>query len=148
MMYSLFRGISLLLLLLLCTVPLHAQELNCTVSVLSPNATESDRSIYQTLQTSIREFLNNRKWTNDQFLNQERIECSMTITITERTSVEDFKANVQIQSRRPVYKSSYNSPLFNHQDNDFNFRYLQDQVLEFDEANISSSLTAVIGYYA
>jgi len=133
---------------LLITFSSTAQEFNCTVSVLSPNATESDRSLYQTLQTSLREFINNRKWTNDQYLNQERIECSMTITITERVSVEDFKANIQIQSRRPVYRSSYNSPMFNHQDNDFAFRYLQDQVIEFDEANINSNLTAVVGYYA
>ncbi|MFM9026826.1 MAG: DUF4835 family protein [Bacteroidota bacterium] len=132
---------------LIATQTVSAQELNCSVSVLSPNATESDRTVYTLLQTSIREFVNNRKWTNDQFLNQERIECSITITISERVSVDEFKANIQIQSRRPVYKSSYNSPLFNHQDNDFNFRYLQDQILEFDEANISSNLTAVLGYY-
>lgn len=129
-----------------CTA--SAQELNCTVTVLSPNATESDRTVYQTLQTSIREFVNSRKWTNDQFLNQERIECAMTITISERINVDEFKANIQIQSRRPVYRSSYNSPLFNHQDNDFTFRYFQDQLLEFDEANINSNLTAVLGYYA
>ncbi|MFM2136659.1 MAG: hypothetical protein RL021_2059 [Bacteroidota bacterium] len=139
--------LTLLTVTLITASSLRAQELNCTVSVLSPNATESDRTIYQTLQTSLREFINNRKWTNDQFLNQERIECSMTITISERVSVEDFKANIQIQSRRPVYRSSYNCPMFNHQDNDFLFRYLQDQVLEFDEANINSNLTAVIGYY-
>lgn len=139
----------LILFLLLATATgSNAQELNCTVSVLAPNATESDRTIYQTLQTSIREFVNTRRWTNDQFLNQERIECSMTITINERSSVDEFKANIQVQSRRPVYKSSYNSPLFNHQDNDFTFRYVQDQIIEFDEANISSNLPAVIAYYA
>ncbi len=126
----------------------NAQELNCQVSVLTPQIQASDKSIYETLQTAIREFMNNRTWTNDQFLNQERIECSIIITISERTSVDDFKANIQIQSRRPVYKTSYNSPLFNHQDNDFNFRYVQDQTLEFDEANINSNLTAVLAYYA
>ncbi len=125
-----------------------AQELNCSVSVLAPKATESDRSVYTTLQTSIRDFLNTRRWTNDQFLNQERIECSITITITDRIAVDEFKATIQIQSRRPVYKSSYNSPLFNHQDNDFNFRYVQDQLLELDEANITFNLTAALGYYA
>jgi len=125
-----------------------AQELNCSVSILSPQIQASDKSIFETLQTSIREFMNNRIWTNDQFLNQERIECSMIITISERVSVDEFKANVQIQSRRPVYKSSFNSPLFNHQDNDMAFRYIQDQVLEFDEANINSNLTAVLAYYA
>ncbi|HRH65890.1 MAG TPA: DUF4835 family protein [Bacteroidia bacterium] len=125
-----------------------AQELNCQVSVLTPQIQASDKTIYETLQTTIREFMNNRTWTSDQFLNQERIECSMIITISERTSVDDFKANIQIQSRRPVYKTSYNSPMFNHQDNDFNFRYVQDQTLEFDEANINSNLTAVLAYYA
>ncbi len=125
-----------------------AQELNCSVSVLSPQIQASDKTIYETLQTSIREFLNNRTWTNDQFLNLERIECSIVITISERVSVDDFKANIQIQSRRPVYKSSFNSPLFNHQDNDLTFKYIQDQVLEFDEANLNSNLTAVLAYYA
>jgi hypothetical protein len=125
-----------------------AQELNCQVSVLSPQIQASDKTIYETLQTSIREFLNNRSWTSDQFLNLERIECSMIITISERASVDDFKANIQIQSRRPIYKSSFNSPLFNHQDNDLTFKYIQDQVLEFDEANINSNLTAVLAYYA
>jgi hypothetical protein len=137
----------LALLLLVASLPAFGQELNCSFSVLAPNATESDRSIYTTLQNSLREYVNNRKWTNDQFLNQERIECSITITISERVAVDEFKANIQIQSRRPVYKSSYNSPLFNHQDNDFTFKYVQDQVLDFDEANITSNLMAVVSYY-
>ncbi|HNQ62047.1 MAG TPA: DUF4835 family protein [Bacteroidia bacterium] len=126
----------------------QAQELNCSVSVLSPQIQASDKTIYETLQTSIREFMNNRTWTNDQFLNQERIECSIIITISERTSVDAFKANIQIQSRRPVYQSSFYAPLFNHQDNDFSFKYIQDQVLELDEADITSNLTAVLAYYA
>lgn len=142
------RKIVLCLLSLLTFNNVIAQELNCSVSVFSPQIQASDKTIYETLQTSIREFLNNRSWTNDQFLNFERIECSMNITISERVSVDEFKANIQIQSRRPVYKSSFNSPLFNHQDNDLTFKYIQDQVLEFDEANISSNLTAVLAYYA
>ncbi|REJ80347.1 MAG: DUF4835 family protein [Bacteroidetes bacterium] len=132
----------------LLPVMMTGQELNCQVSVQTPQIQASDKSIYETLQTSIREFMNNRNWTNDKFLNQERIECSIIITISERASVDDFKANIQIQSRRPVYKSSYNSPMFNHQDNNFSFRYVQDQTLEFDEANINSNLTAVLAYYA
>ena len=143
--------IVLLIFFVLCYASANksfAQELNCSVSILSPQIQASDKTIFETLQTSIREFMNNRIWTNDKFLNQERIECSMIITISERSSVDDFKANIQIQSRRPVYKSSFNSPLFNHQDNDFNFKYIQDQVLEVDEANINSNLTAVLSYYA
>jgi len=142
-----FRKI-LFLFLFLSAGPLFAQELNCTVSVLTPQIQESNKQIYETMQTQIREFMNNRKWTNDVFLNQERIECSIIINITERTSTDDFKATIQIQSRRPVYKSSYNSPLVNHQDNDFTFRYVQDQLLEFDENSISSNLMATLAYYA
>ncbi len=125
-----------------------AQELNCQVAVLSPAIQASDKSIYDKLQTDLRDLLNNKKWTTDEFLNQERIECNMVITISERPTTDDFKASIQIQSRRPVYHSSYNSPLFNHQDKDFTFRYVQDQLLEFDESNVNSNLTAVIAYYA
>lgn len=125
----------------------HAQELNCQVAVLTPQIQASDKTIYDKLQSDLRDLLNSKKWTNDEFLNQERIECNMVITISERAS-DDFKADIQIQSRRPVYHSSYNSPMFNHKDADFTFRYVQDQLLDFDESNVTSNLTAVIAYYA
>lgn len=126
----------------------YSQELNCQVSILTPQIQASDKSIYDNLQTELRDFMNNRKWTNEDFLNQERIECSVVINISERVSTDEFKATIQIQSRRPVFGSSYNSPLLNHQDNDFTFHYVQDQIIEFDESNINSNLTAVMGYYA
>lgn len=128
--------------------PSSAQELNCQVSVLTPQIQESNKTIFETLQNQIRDFMNNRKWTGDNFENNERIECSMIINVTERVSTEDFKATIQIQSRRPVYKTSYNSPMINHQDNDFNFRYVQDQVLDFDDNSIGTNLTATLAYYA
>ena len=134
-------------ILVYCSIG-YSQELNCQVSILTPQIQASDKTIYDNLQTELRDFLNNRKWTNEEYLNQERIECSVVITISERVSTDEFKASIQIQSRRPVYNSSYNSPMFNHQDNDFSFRYVQDQTLEFDESNINSNLTAVLGYYA
>ena len=134
-------------ILVYCSIG-YSQELNCQVSILTPQIQASDKTIYDNLQTELRDFLNNRKWTNEEYLNQERIECSIVITISERVSTDEFKASIQIQSRRPVYNSSYNSPMFNHQDNDFSFRYVQDQTLEFDESNINSNLTAVLGYYA
>lgn len=125
-----------------------AQELNCQVSVLTPQIQESNKTIFETLQNQIRDFMNNRKWTGDNFESNERIECSMIINVTERVSTDEFKATIQIQSRRPVYKTSYNSPMINHQDNDFNFRYVQDQVLDFDENSIGTNLTATLAYYA
>src|SRR5438270_12376076 len=119
----------LFLILLLSTQSLWAQELSCEVSVLTPQIQESNKQIYETIQTQIREFMNNRKWTTDQFTNQERIECSIIINITARPSTNNFTATIQIQARRPVYKSSYSTPLINHQDNDFTFTYVQDHVL-------------------
>ncbi|MCX6292160.1 MAG: DUF4835 family protein [Bacteroidetes bacterium] len=125
-----------------------AQELNCSVTVMTPTIQASDKSIYETLQTSIREFLNNRKWTQDQFLNQERIDCSIQINIKNRISTDEFDATIQITSGRPVYKTSYKTPVMNILDKDFTFKYVQDQVLEFDESAINSNLTAVIAFYA
>ncbi len=133
----------------LITFQSSAQELNCSVTIqLAPSIQESNRTVYDKLQTDLRELMNSRKWTTDAFLNQERIECSIVITINERPSTDEFKANIQIQSRRPVYKTSYNTPMLNHQDNNFTFRYVQDQSLEFDESNVTSNLTAVVSYYA
>jgi hypothetical protein len=139
------------LLIILCVIITQvssAQELNCVVSVLTPQIQATDKTIYETLKTNIREFMNNRKWTGDKFLNQERIECSIVITISERTGVDQFKATIQIQARRPVYKSSYSTPVINHLDQDFTFKYIQDQVIDFDEANNTFNLTSVLAYYA
>jgi hypothetical protein len=140
----------LLLILTLITIAFRssAQELNCQVQVITPTIDASDKSIYETLQTSIREFLNNRTWTQDQFLNQERIECSILINVKSRVSIDQFEATIQVSTSRPVYRASYKAPLLNILDKDFTFRYVQDQVLEFDEASITSNLTAVLAYYA
>jgi hypothetical protein len=127
---------------------LRAQELNCSVQVNSDQIQTSDKKVFETLQTSIFEFMNNRRWTNDQYLNQERIECSILINITERISSDQFKATIQIQSRRPVYKASYNTPIFNFLDNDFEFRYVEFQPLEFNETQFTTNLTSVLAYYA
>ncbi len=137
-----------ILLFSFCANSLLAQELNCQVSILTPQIQASDKTIYDKLQTDLREFMNNRKWTTDEFLNQERIECSIVITISERLSTDEFTASIQVSSRRPVYHSSYNSTMFNHQDKDFSFKYVQDQTIEFDEGNVRSNLTAVLAYYA
>lgn len=142
------RILFVIFLFLSNAIILEAQELICQVEVLTPQVQASDKTIYETLKTSIRDFMNNRKWTNDQYQSQERIECSIQITISERISSDQFKGNIQIQSRRPVYRTSYSSPVFNHLDNDFTFSYLQDQVLEFDESSNRFNLTSVLAYYA
>ncbi len=143
-----FKKILIALTLVFLSVYVSAQELNCAVQVVTPTIQASDKSIYETLQTAIREFLNNRKWTQDAFLNQERIECSILINIKSRVSTDEFDATIQVTSGRPVYKSSYKAPVLNLMDKDFTFRYVQDQTLEYDEATVTNNLTAVLAYYA
>ena len=112
MMYCRMKNVTLLILFLLCGLSaMKAQELNCTVQVNAPQVQGQDKQVFETLKKEITEFMNNTKWTQDQFLNQERIECSIMITVTEHSMSDDFTASLQVQTRRPVYKSSYNSTL-------------------------------------
>jgi len=124
-----------------------AQELNCQVQVLSNQVQTSDRKIFETLQQSLYEFINNRRWTSDQYMQHERIECSMMINITEKVSTDEFKATIQIQSRRPVFSTSYSSPLINYIDKDFSFKYVEFQPLDFNETQFLNNLTSVVAYY-
>ncbi len=137
----------LLLCLLASNISL-AQELNCNVTVLSPQIQSSDKKVFTTLQTAIYKFMNNTRWTNDQYANQERIECSMQINVTDRVSSDEFKATIQVQSRRPVYKTSYYSPILSLNDENMQFRYIEFQTLEFNENATNPNLVAVLAYYA
>ena len=98
-----------------------AQELNCTVSVISPRIQSSDKRIFTTLQTAIMEFVNNTKWTQDKFKNEEKIECSIQIEIVERVGTDEFKGTIQVSSRRAVFGTSYNFPILKYKDVDFDF---------------------------
>ncbi len=122
------------------------QELNCAVQVNSSQLS-GDKRIYETLQKAIVEFMNNRNWTNDTYKNEERIVCSILITVSDHTN-DAFKATIQVQSSRPTYKSSYNSPLINYNDQDFQFSYVEFQPLDFSEGAYLSNLTSVLAFYA
>lgn len=124
-----------------------AQELNCVVSVATPQIQSSDKKIYETMQAAIYEFMNSKKWTTYTYAIEERIECTILITISERSS-DVFKATIQVQSRRPIYKSSYNSVMLNLIDKDFQFNYIEYQPLEFNDNSFTSNLTSVLAYYA
>lgn len=140
-----------LIIILVCfvlTTSLSAQELNCQVTVSSQKIEGSERTIFENMQTAIYEFMNNRKWTNDVFSAEERIDCSILINITERVSSDVFKGTIQVQATRPVYNSAYNSTIVNLSDNDFQVQYAQFQPLQFSETNFVSNLTAILGYYA
>ncbi len=125
----------------------YAQELNCNIQINSEQVQGSNKSIFSTLQKSASEFVNNRSWTELKYQNNERIECTMSI-IVKKVEDEVFTAEIQVQSRRPVYNSLYNTTLFNFKDNSFTFNYKEFDQLEMNENTITSNLTAVLAYYA
>ncbi len=143
------RNLLLIALLIVLSIPTAmAQELNCSVSVISPRIQSSDKRIFTTLQTSIMEFINNTKWTNDKIKNEEKIECSIQIEIEERVGTDEFKASIQVSSRRPVFGTSYNSPVLNYKDDDFNFGYVEFQPFEYNDGQVNPNLVMVLAFYA
>lgn len=132
--------------LLLSLSSIYAQELQCQVTVNSDQIEGSNKSVFNTLQTSITEFVNTTRWTNMTFTERERIECSMLIVVQ---SVSDnlFTAELQVQSRRPVFGSSYITPLLNFKDNYFNFTYQEYDRLEYQPNSVTGNLAAMLAYY-
>lgn len=124
-----------------------AQELNCTININTDQITGSNKSVFSTLQKSMTEFVNNRRWTDLTFTNAEKIECTMNVIVKKYES-DYITAEIQVQSRRPVYNSNYNTTLFNFKDNSFGFQYKEFDQLELNENTITSNLTAVLAYYA
>ena len=118
------------------------------MDVNSDQVQGSDKHVYESMKTALYEFMNNRKWTSDVFKTEERIDCNILIKISDRPATDAFTASIQIQARRPVYKSSYNSVLFNYEDKDFSFNYLEGQPLDFSENTFITNLTSVMGFYA
>jgi hypothetical protein len=127
---------------------LCAQELNCQIQITTQQVSGTDKRVYDNLKTAIFEFMNNTKWTTETFKNTERIDCSILINITERNAVDDFSATLQIQSRRPIYSSSYNSVLLNYNDNDVHFKYSEALPLQFSETTALSNLTSILAFYS
>ncbi len=142
------RKINLIIFLLSTVNVLCGQELNCKVTINTDQISASDKRVYDVLKTAVFEFMNNRKWTNDVFRTEERIDCNILISISERPSTDKFTATIQVAANRPVYKSSYNSPLLNYNDKEFTFTYIENQTLDFSESSNLSNLTSVLGYYA
>jgi hypothetical protein len=142
-------------LVLLCFASfVKAQELNAKVTVLSNRiSTQTDKRVFNTLQTALTNFLNNRKWTSDNFKSNERIECSFLLNLDREVERNVYAASLTVQAARPVYNSTYNSPLINFQDNDVVFKYVENQPIEFNDSRVAgtdgsvSNLTAVLAYY-
>ena len=126
-----------------------AQELNCQVSIVSTQVQgTAEKQIFDQLQKSISDFINNTKWTKDNYTSSERIDCSILINVTSKLSADEYAGTIQVQSRRPVFKSSYSSPLVNYTDKNFTFKYQQFQQLEFNLNTFQNNLTSVLAFYA
>ena len=133
---------------LLLPTLLLAQELKCNIQINSQKISGTNRSVYQTLQTSIYEFMNNTSWTNHVYGIDERIECNIVINLNEQIGSDEYKGTIQVQSRRPVFNTSYNTTTLNFLDNYLDFRYLEYNKLEFSENLHLSNLTSILAFYA
>ncbi|HIU38152.1 MAG TPA: DUF4835 family protein [Candidatus Limisoma intestinavium] len=138
---------TLLCLLALGAMSAAGQELNCSVEVNSDKISGTDKSVFTTLQTAITEYMNNTQWGNAQFLANERIECKLFFTISSYDGTT-MSGDLQIQSTRPVYNSTYTTTLINFKDENIEFDYQENEPLIFSENSMESELTAILNYYA
>ena len=129
-------------------VMLAAQgELNATIKINTPQLQRNDRRVFDQLETSLREFLNNTKWTQDIYEPDERIKCNFILTISEDLDNNVFQAELAVQAVRPVYGSTYESPLLSHLDKDITFSYEQNQPIEFLPDGDNQNLSALFAFY-
>ncbi|MCH2196696.1 DUF4835 family protein [Kordia sp.] len=134
-------------LLFLCGISFAtAQELNCQITIDTQQINQTNQQIFKTLERSLNDFVNKTQWTNKKFAATERINCSMVINVSEYNS-DEFVATIQVQSSRPIYNSSFESPVFNFNDRQFRFIYQEFQPIVYNPNAFTSNLVSVIAYY-
>jgi len=148
MKYTRFTKYLLLVLFSLIPGITYCQELNCNVQVSAQKVQGSNRQVFENMQRDIYEFMNNTVWTNHVYSYAERIDCNILININDQISADEFNGTIQIQLSRPVFNTTYKSTVLNFIDNNFRFRYVEFQPLEFDPSTHRSSLVSVLAYYA
>jgi hypothetical protein len=137
----------LIVFFLLLPAVIQAQELNCNVQISAQRIQGSNRQIFESMQKDLFEFMNNTVWTNHVFSYAERIDCNILINLSDQLSADEFRGTIQIQLSRPVFNTTYNSTVLNFIDNNFQFKYVEFQPLEFDPSTYRSSLVSVLAYY-
>jgi hypothetical protein len=145
------RTVSFLVIVIMTMVSmsLHGQELNAKITINHNQISGTDASVFDNLQQTLTQFVNDRQWTSLQFAKNERITCNFNITVTKYdASSAMFTCKALIQANRPVYNASYTTTLYNNTDNDFNFVFRQFDQLEFNEETVDNQLTALFAYYA
>ena len=123
-----------------------AQELNCTVFIDAEQTGQPNLQIFKTLETQLREFVNNTKWTDREYKNQERIDCNMSLVITSYDG-DTFSGTLQIQSSRPTFASTYDTPVYNYFDKQVSFNYKEYEPLTFNINSFSSNLVSVVAFH-
>ena len=136
----------LLFFIFLSSITISSQELNCQVTVNFDQVSGSNRQVFTTLETAISEFVNQKKWTDKTVKSQERINCAINIIITKRDN-NLFEGSIQIQSTRPVFGTSYETPILNIRDNDFNFKYNEFDQFIYNPTKFDSNLISTIVFY-
>lgn len=142
------KKLSLYILLICLGYSASAQDLNAQVKVISGKIQTSNRHIFQSLETAMKDFLNGRKWCADVILPNERIDCSFVLNLTSWDGSSNFSGELQVQSSRPVYNSSYSTPMLNVNDKDFDFTYSEGQTLDYTDQTFTSNLASVMAFYA
>jgi len=125
----------------------RAQELNCVVKVQYDRITDANPQIFKTLEKSLQDFVNNTRFTSRNFSRSERIDCSMIFTLSAYDS-NSFSATLQVAASRPVYGSTYASPILNFNDKDVNFRYVEGENLTYNPSTFDSNLISITAFYA
>ena len=147
--YMYMRIIVLLPLFFLSTLPLNSQELQAKININHSQIQGTDVSVFENLQQTLEQFVNERQWTPLQFQNNERIQCTFNITVTKYIREENrFECSALIQANRPVYNTSYSTTLYNNKDDNFHFAFAQFDQLNFTDEVIDNQLTALFAYYA
>jgi hypothetical protein len=123
-----------------------SQDVFCNISIRTDNVQTTNMQIFEDLENSLNMFINQRKWLQESVLSQEKINCNLNINITTY-NIDQFSATVNITSSRPVFGTTYNTPMFNHFDTDWDFAYVQSQTLEYDYNSHLNDLTALVGFY-
>ena len=142
-----FQKYYLIIILVLFPGIINSQELNCNVQISAQRIQGSNRQVFETMQRDIYEFMNSTVWTNHIYSYAERIDCNILINLNDQLSADEFNGTIQIQLKRPVFNTSYNSTMLNFIDNSFRFRYVEFQPLEFDPGTHRSNLVSVLAYY-
>lgn len=139
------RNILVLVAFLFTTIA-FSQELNCTVNVVAQQTGNENNVVFKTLEKQLSEFINSTKWTENTFGQQERINCSMVINVSGYDN-DRFSASLQISSSRPIFNSTYSSPVYNYNDKTFNFQYLEFQNLVYNDTQFESNLISVLTFH-